>query len=388
MVLSVNLEQIVAVLHNATTFIAVFGPLPTGDSAAQHAALKRQYRHLVKFVHPDHVPVGDKKVAEQAFHRLRTLYAAAQVAIDTGTYGQSFAPDSAPRGPASTPSPLVVQSPLGLYALDATPRWVGDYSALYRAKSLPAEIPVIVKISGDPKLNGKLEWEARLLRRFGDPKATRELLNIGKFVPELLDTFLLPGHGGRQYRANVTRAVDGYLSLTDILRAFPSGLDPRDAAWICRRILGQTLAAAMVGVVHGAIVPDHVLVHPITHDPFQLGWVHALEDPVSNDSRFTSIIGRWRDYYPPEVLNKCTPDHRTDLYMAGKTMIAVLGGDVQHNTLPTTVPEQLARVVLPCVALSPSRRPSDGRVVLDDFTRVITDLWGRSYRPFNMPVGS
>ena len=92
------------------------------------------------------------------------------------------------------------------------------------------------------------------------------------------------------------------------------------------------------------------------------------------------MLDRWRDWYPPEVLGKKIPDHRTDLFMAAKTMIQLLGGDAKHNTFLSSVPEKMQRILLQCVQDSPARRPSDGRYVLDEFTRVITDLWGRAYR--------
>jgi hypothetical protein len=170
--------------------------------------------------------------------------------------------------------------------------------------------------------------------------------------------------------------------LTDIIAAYPGGLDPRDAAWICRRVLAQTLAAAMAGVVHGALTPDHVLVHPLSHEPRHIGWAHALE----SGGRLARIVTRWRDWYPPEVFDKQTLDHRSDLYMAGKTMLRLFGGDPARNTLPPSVPAELARVVLRCVREARVERPRDGRPVLEAFTRVVRNLWGTVYRPLALPA--
>lgn len=165
---------------------------------------------------------------------------------------------------------------------------------------------------------------------------------------------------------------------------YKEGLPPEDAAWIWRRVLGQTLAANMLKSVHGAIVPDHVLVHPVTHEPLHIGWGHAIERPAERNAKLTTIIDRFKDWYPPEVLRKEVPSHQTDLYMAGKTMVYLLGGDVARNRFPSHVPEPIVRIVGRCLETKVSKRPTDGRAVADDFIKVVEKLWGRKYRPLRL----
>lgn len=379
-----TLSAILDQLKSATTLSAIFGALPKGTHQRQHAAVRKHFGYLVQLVHPDKVEQHLKKQAEEAFRRLQELRAAADRAIDQGSYDEPMIGTGATTGTSSSMDSIILQSSIDTYELPVDPTWTGDFSALYRARTLSSHQAVILKIAATPKDNSLLEREARLLARFTGPKAKASLQAISRFVPHLLDTFLVAGERGQRLRVNVTLDRPNVLSLTDIRRTFPDGLDPRDAAWIWRRVLGQTLAASMAGVVHGAIVPDHVLVEPITHEPVHLGWLHALDRSVGTP-RITSIMTRWRDFYPPEVFNKHPVDHRSDLYMAGQTMIYLVGGDVHRKTLPSGFPDRVGRCILRCVHDIPARRPSDGRVVLDDFTRVIRETWGRVYRPLTMP---
>ena len=172
------------------------------------------------------------------------------------------------------------------------------------------------------------------------------------------------------------------ISITSLMTSFPNGMDPKDAIWICRRIAAQVATAHMAGVVHGAIVPDHVLVNIESHDPVHIGWVHSMK---SGDT-FTHVISRWKAYYPPEVFTKKPVNVRTDIYMAGKTMIALLGGDVEKNTFPASVPKEIVSAVLKCVEKNPADRYLNGKELLDKLTEVARALWGKSFRKLVLPV--
>lgn len=378
MVTATDVQCIRDQLASATTFTAVFGPLAPGGVSEQRSALRRSFGYLVKLVHPDMVPASQEKVASETFQLLDRLRHQADTAIQSGTYDQPFSGNTpSPNGHDGDTGFTILQSASETYRLVSTPTWTGDFSALYRAEALTGKQPVIVKIAAQPKDNARLEWEALVLSRFNGPKAKSTLRKVSVFVPHLLDTFMVAGESGKRYRANVTTFHPGLVSLTEIRNAFPSGLDPRDAAWIFRRVLGQTSAAAMADVVHGAIVPDHVLVEPIKHEPLHIGWSTAVEP----GKRITTVVNRWRPFYPPEVFRKEPVDHRADLFMAGQTMIYLLGGDVKSRKLPAGLPVPVASIIRSCIAEDPARRPKDGRVVLDEFTQAIREAWGRTYRP-------
>ena len=373
-------ETVARRLRDAASFPQVFGTLPAGDAARLNAELRARFAYLARIVHPDQAPAAAKARADAVFADLQRLRRGAERAIADGTYDQPIPADMLPAGAAAA---TVLRSPAASYCLDAAPLRAGDHSVLYRARTCDAAgKTVVAKVAAAPTDNPALEQEARLIARFHDAPAGDPLQHVAAYVPALLDSFLLPDAAGRRFRVNVMPGEAGFIALADIIAAYPDGLDPRDAAWICRRVLAQALAAAMAGVVHGALTPDHVLVHPLSHEPRHIGWAHA----IARGSRMARIVTRWRDWYPPEVFDRENVDHRSDLYMAGKTMLRLFGGDAARNTLPPAVPAELARIVMRCVREARAERPHDARQVLDAFTRVVRNLWGTVYRPLALPA--
>lgn len=379
------IEQVAAQLRQASSFAAVFGVLPDTGVLQKKRVLRSQFTKLAFMVHPDHAPKDGAKKAAEAFEYLNELRQKAEVAIEEGTYTKPFGSMSAPS--SNSGDYFEIRSSVQAYRLAKAPLAQGDFSVLYRGSGTkdPSGF-VVAKIASAPADNVWLEREAQVLARFRDAKAGNPMLGVRKFVPELIDTFLIEGEKRTRFRVLVTRFVPGLVSVAEVIDAHPKGLEPIDAVWICRRIIAQVMAAEMAGAVHCALTPDHILIDPIAHEPLHIGWAHALDRPHETGSRITHVIDRYRDWYPPEVFDKKTPDVRTDLYMAGKTMIKLLGGDVKRNTLPSSVPDTVARVVRAAAEPSPARRPQSGRAYFDEFTRVVRAEWGTKYRPLMMPV--
>lgn len=76
--------------------------------------------------------------------------------------------------------------------------------------------------------------------------------------------------------ALVTRAKSGFVhTLDDALSAYPDGLDPRHAVWIWRRILEVLGFVHASGLVHGAVLPEHVVLHARDHGAALVGWSAA-----------------------------------------------------------------------------------------------------------------
>lgn len=360
-------------LQTATSFVQIFGKF------VDDKKLKKQFHDLARVVHPDHNE-HQFKAASAVWLMLKSFHEAAQDALKDRTYEREFSPGDFTKTAVAYPE-TILQSKIATYRLESSVFRDGDFSALYKAKIDKTKETVLVKISALPEHNSLLEHEAQILKKFATEK---KLENIKKFVPTLLDSFVLPDKERRRFRVNVMPFHDGYYSLTEIKKFFPTGLDPRDAAWICRRVISQVVAAHMAGVVHGALTPDHVLVHPVSHDPIHIGWVHAVNQ-ATGFQRITMLVERWRDWFPPEVFAKELPDQATDIFMTGKTMIYLLGGDIKKNTFPKSVPTEMQRVILQCVDPQRGKRPQSGADLLLSFTDMLLKLWGRKYRKLEIP---
>ena len=137
---------------------------------------------------------------------------------------------------------------------------------------------------------------------------------------------------------------------------------------------------------HNSINPDHILLHPTTHDPIYLGWAHSL-DTSKGIGRIQFAIDKWHDWYPPEVLRKEKPTERTDIYMVGETLITLFGDNTKSKSLPKDLPADIASIIRGAVSEDPSRRPIDAYSFMQDMTSAIRRNWGKAYQPLVMPVG-
>jgi hypothetical protein len=360
-------------MQEAARLRDVFGPLDGAGAAARQSQLRGAYAQLAKFVHPDHVELAFQARAKDVFHRLTTMRDKAQEALAAGTYDTL---DIA----VSTSSTVELISPSRRYVVDEDVFAEGDFSLVHAARAGSEQY--LLKIAREPTCNAALERDIAIRARFRDTAFVPDL-RLARFVPATTDTFLV-SQGTQRLRVEAQPLIAGFLSVAQILAAYPGGLPPEDAGWIARRVLAQALAAQAVRVVHTAIIPDHVLVHPLSREPLHLGWAHALEN--NDAARVTQIVGRAKSFYPPEVFARERVDASSDIYMAGKIITALFGGDVERNTLPRSLPEPVRRSILACTQHSPARRPQSARDALDGFTRAIRDAWGKTYRPLTLPV--
>ncbi len=376
-----DIEAVSLVLRTATTFEAIFGAVPGVDVLERKRELRKSFSYLARQVHPDVAPAHAAALAGEVFQRLNELWKSAEAALDNGVYATPFRVGAAPTASrAAVNDGGILQSASATYRLEHTPYHSGDFSVLYRATQITgASGPVLIKLSADPTFNPLFDHELMILKRF------EKFPKLLPYLPPIRDAFSVVD-GGRRYRAIVMTPYDGMLSLADIRTRLSRSLEPNEVAWVGRRVIAQAIAARMIHAIHGAITPDHVLVHPITREPQHIGWLHAV-DRDSGD-RITMMIDRWKDWYPPEVIDKKSPSHHTDLFMVGKTLIWLLGGDTQRNTVPRSTPAAMADCIIRCVNEDSQKRPTDGRDLLDEFTRIVRTEWKREYRPMVVPDSS
>jgi len=372
------LEVIQSQLAGATSFVAIFGALPSGDQKTQTAHLKKKYRELVRMTHPDQVSPAEQSLANTVFPILVRSYEEAQRALQAGRYDAVRAKPTA-SAPASSPD-VTMRSAVSVYTVKADLSTMGDFSNVHLGRTATGD-QVLLKVAAETGGNAFLAKEAAFYKAVA---ARTDIDGLRRYLPQLIDSFTVSEQAREQYRVNVFRHTPGFVSLTQIHEAYQKGLDPRDAAWIWRRLIAQALAAQALDVVHGAIVPDHVLVHPDTHEPLHLGWVHSVERPQERQARLTTVIDRWRDWYPPEIFARAIPSLQTDLYMVGKTMIYLAGGDVARNRFPRHYPQVMKDTVAKLIAEDARNRPTDGYALLREFTTGVRKLWGTTFRPLKM----
>lgn len=368
--MTTNLDDAVRQILRATSYVELFGACPEGVEPETHA--KSAYRQLARLTHPDFC---DDKKAGEAFAKLTRLYQEASTACEYGEYGQA-------------PVFAMIRSRKATHSLRFA--WGnGDLCDTYLADSQPKSGTAqrtfckVVRTATD---NDMIKIEAEALKKLN------EAAKMAPFFPTLLDSFRV-GSGSNGRQTNVLAALDDFYSLTDVRHVYTSGVTPLDMAWMWRRILWALAHAHSLGIIHGAITPDHVLIQPDLHGLVLADWSYAS---VANDAaqpRLTAIIDRYRDWYPPEVLARQSPGAATDLYMAARCMIYIMGGDPVTGAFSGDhVPVPFRAYFRGCILKQQNARPQDALMLLAEFDELLKRLgapyYPRRFRTFAMPTGA
>jgi hypothetical protein len=356
--MNVTFPNLLNMLHSAAGPADVFGTL-AGDP---QAALKRRYRELVTIAHPDRNATRVDEATE-ACKALQEWYAAAQRHLSQGVYG------AAPHISAATKLHQYVG-----YA----PPLQGDLCELFPAEA--GGDAVLLKVARQARNNDLLQAEAQALRKIaraieGQPARAH--------FPTVVEHFLLRDAAGAQRHTNVLRAESSYVSLAEVLRAYPRGLDPADAAWMFNRTLAALGVAHSLGIVHGAVHLDHVLVRPNDHNGMLIDWCYSV--PVGEPLK--AISPPYAADYPPEVQARQPATPATDLFMAARCMARLLGANPSTLELPASVPRPIRMLLSACLLPAPQRRADDAWQIFEDFREILGRLYGPPrFRPFHMPI--
>ena len=312
----------------------LFGPRAQGPASVR--AAKRTYRRYAALLHPDRA--GDPA----AFLRLEELY-------------REWAD-----GPDRT-------APMVIGRLDAYP--VGELLAQGSVAAVYRGSDGVLKIARRPASNRFLENERAAYRALAELTSTHEWLR--PYYPRLRDIGAIAGTDDQVRQVNVLAArSEGFVTLADVHRAYPQGLDGRDWAWMYRRLLRAVAGAHRAGLVHGAIVADNVLIQPERHGVVLAGWSFATPAGTPLPGRIGSAS------YPPEATAGGPVTGKADIHQLHTLMIELLN---------PAEPAQIA-YARGCLQENPRMRPS-ADALLDEYDELIGRLYGRRrFRPFAVPT--
>jgi hypothetical protein len=167
----------------------------------------------------------------------------------------------------------------------------------------------------------------------------------------------------------------------DIARVYPRGIDARAAVWIWRRVLELLSWVHETGHVHGAVLPEHMLVHPRDHGVVLCGWSCATA--LGAHERLPAWNEAARALYPSDVLAGAPPSPGTDIAMSARCIATLLGGDPRARDLPGKVPSKLAGLVRSEVDPRPG---ASGWALRERVGETAKELFGPPrYEKFEMP---
>jgi len=358
--MNLTLTELLHQLQNATTMTDVFGPLP----ALGEDALKQRYRTLAAIAHPDR-NLGQRTTADEAFKLLQQWHTLALRQL---------------RGAAAQATPLIdITTRLHHYVGTEAPVH-GDLCDLYPANA--EGTAVLLKSVRDARNNDLLQTEAQTLRRISRA-LTGESLRA--HFPTLIEHVLMADATGQARQINVLQTATGFVSLAAVLRTYPSGIDTADAAWMFNRMLAALGVTHSLGIVHGALTLDHVLICPADHNGMLIDWCYSV--PIGEPIKAVSLA--YMNDYPPEVQARQPATAATDLYMAAQCLVRLLGGKPHHTgtnpVLPDRVPKPIRTLLHACLLPARARRAGDAWELFDDFNAALHRCYGApKFRPFTL----
>lgn len=264
-------------------------------------------------------------------------------------------------------------------------------SAYYTFDSLLAEgelSDVYAGICHSGKLKGtpvvlKYIYEEHMNDWMCDEQRTLQLLHAAqgkqtKHLPVCIDS--LTSQDGRM--GLIFEALDAF-DLDDVRTAFPQGLEPEHAVWVMRRTLSTLGYIHSLGVLHGNIEPAHILIRPHDHNVFLIDWSYAIRVDGASQRHFKC----WNEVFSaPEVREQKAPLPSSDLYSLGKTMLFLLGGDLERHTFPDSVDIRLQRFIQFLLWDSPLQRARDAWELYHQLGRLRKVIFGpHQFIPFQMP---
>lgn len=352
--MNVEFREVAARIHDATGYMQLF-PRPVEDD------MRAQYRYLMKIVHPDRVPETVRPEANEVMQKLILLHDQAIKALAAGTFGIS--------------GPILKISSRGFRhdCLTRRSRWF-DMTTGYDATSTDVSgvrSDSVVKIVRDPRDNDLMLAESDALRLLADTDDDHRM-----YYPTLLDSTMVQD-GRRRLRTNVTARLDGFYNLEQVRERFPGGVDPLDMGWMWRRVLWALGGAHETGVLHGALVPSHIMIEPTLHGVVLVDWCYSVRHSGSEFDRLSAIVGKYRDWYPATVLDQSArPSESLDLAMAARSMGSIMEG--------RKVPDEMRMYF---AGITSGATHGSAYELLMRFDRVLERLgapyYPRSYRPLN-----
>lgn len=351
----------------------VFGSLEGADD--QLKAGHSIYRQLSRRTHPDLYSGAESTSAEETFKKLSHLWQVAQTKIKAGTYGEI------------PPEPTVVirtrAREYEVFAQIAQTDFCNVYCANYKEGG--SDIPVLFQVAKSPLDNEFVGNEARVLNRLAEEDSFDKFY---PYFPNLVDAFTF-----EDSRDHIRREInvfseepDEFYSLAKVRAAYSDGIDPKDMAWIFRRVLVGLGFAHQSGVIHGAILPENIFIQPEKHGLVIKEWSYAVVEPMGFGGHLLAIPNDYESWYPVEVLKKELVTPGLDIYLGNKNMVYLLGGGPLLGNLSDNMHPRLRSFFRGCLLPSANQRPQDAWTLLQEFDELIEGLWGpKKFHPFSMP---
>lgn len=263
-------------------------------------------------------------------------------------------------GKVVSPSPVV----FGKWVVDK-PITGGDLADLYNVTTASGE-HAILKIVRNAADNDLLNREIVSLKKLHDDKRND---NFKRYIPKII----------QQFKASERQAIVINNAQSDLLKGGVEQLVPlskivsllgkvpfRHVVWMSNRLLNVLGFSHHNGIIHGAILPPHLMYGPIAHTMMLVDWCYSVTS--DNITHIPALVKDYRAWYPREVIRKEKPGPGTDIYMW-----AMMVTQVSDN-----IPKRFKPLLDWCLSDSMKTRP--------EYAWHVHDRWGKlAYEEFGKP---
>ena len=240
---------------------------------------------------------------------------------------------------------------------------------------------VLIKVPRSRKDDDLLERERGVLAALanggapGAAELSRRVPQIVAFGP-IVDG-IADGTSGERPALSL-RLLGGFAhTLDDVRDVYPEGPDPRHAVWLWRRLLEVLSFAHASGWAHGAILPEHVVLHARDHGVMLVGWSCAVQARGRDGEQVPALCEPRLSFYPRSVRSTGRCTIASDLVMAARAVAHAMGAS-PGASLPASMPGPLAALLGDYVSADDERVP-----IADAYTlaRRIAELARQVYGP-------
>lgn len=215
----------------------------------------------------------------------------------------------------------------------------GETSDVYVARRArwPSEL-VLLKIVRDSADAPLLEQEWSALNQLQSIAAERSV-DLGDRVPAPVVTGVLKGSRDGRH-ASAYRWAGGFVHTFEMVRsAYPDGVVLAASIWVWRRILEVLALMHQGGLVHGAILPNHLLIEHGEHGVRLVGFSCA-DKP---NAPLLAVSTEFEGFYPDSVRDSQRLTAAGDLVMSARCVSYLLGS--RDGDVPDRVPRRLAALL-------------------------------------------
>jgi hypothetical protein len=317
------------------------------------------FRKLARSCHPDFHPT--EPLAAKVFQQLSALKNEADIRVRKGNWGKRL------------PLPHCVPLKIGKYNAKPHPR-IGDIADLYTTEGGKE----LIKVARNHDDNDLLRAEIVALKALSKIDGP-----IREGVPVLIDNFWIEATMKRE--ANVITNFSGFVTAQQV-HVKIENVDTRTGVWMFKRILAVLTWTHHFRLVHGAILPPHVMfypdndggsgVDPRKHSIRMIDWCYSVN--YEERTRLSSWIPAWQDHYAPELLSKKYIGPASDIYMAAKLMVYLCGS----LWMPA-----LGKILVKCLDSDYKKRYQKAGDVLQDWKEAAAKEYGSpKWIAFNLPT--